>query len=520
MSHGPPSRRDSRSWWESRPFILVLVGLSAIPLLYPAVPPLVDLFGHMGRYRVELDLHRSPWLGQFYDFHWSAIGNLGVDLLVVPLSRLFGLELAVKLIVLAIPPMTIAGFLWVAREVHHRLPPTALFALPFAYSYPFLFGFANFTLAMALALLAFGLWLRLARLNRDRLRAILFVPISIVIFFAHAFGWGMLGLLCFSAEAVRLHDSGKPWFKAGLVAAMHVSVMAVPILFMLFWRSGTSGQMTFGWFEWALKWEWIYSALRDRVQVFDVAALIVIAGIFLLALLHRKLELSRNLAFSALVLLLAFLLLPWTIFGSAYADMRLVPFMMAIAVLAIRFRGEADVRLANGLAAAGLGLFLLRLAGTTISLGIAADAQAAELAALDHVPYGARMVNLTGHACGRHWAPPRNSHLGAMAIVRRHAFSNDQWAVEGANLLKVKYEAAGHFMADPSQIVRPTACSSDRVWSPERAFAAIPRQAFDYVWTIDLPPMDPKSLRGLRPIWRGPGSVLYEVEKPGGQPQP
>ena len=74
--------------------------------------PLVDLFGHMGRYRVELDLTHSPWLQRYFDYHWAAIGNLGVDLLVIPLGKLIGLEPAVKLIVLAIPPLTAAGFLW------------------------------------------------------------------------------------------------------------------------------------------------------------------------------------------------------------------------------------------------------------------------------------------------------------------------------------------------------------------------------------------------------------------------
>ena len=29
-------------------------------LLYPQIPPLVDLLGHMGRYRVELDLATRP----------------------------------------------------------------------------------------------------------------------------------------------------------------------------------------------------------------------------------------------------------------------------------------------------------------------------------------------------------------------------------------------------------------------------------------------------------------------------
>ena len=474
-----PAADASRPWWATRRFVLALVLISATPLLYPAVPPLVDLFGHMGRYRVELDLANSPSLQQFYEFRWAMIGNLGVDLLIVPLSKLFGLELAVKLIVLVIPPMTVAGFLWVAREVHHRLPPTAFFALPFAYSYPFLFGFVNFTLAMALALLAFGFWLRLARLGRERLRAFLFVPISIIVFFTHAFGWGMLGLFCFSAEAVRLHDRGLAWFKAGLLAAGHASVMLLPLGFMLFWRSGTSAQLTSGWFNWERKWDWIYSALRDRYQRFDIATLAIIGCVFLLAFFHRRLELSRNLVFSAFVLMIAFALLPWTIFGSAYADMRIVPYMMAIMVLAIRFKGERDRQFANGLAITGLGLFALRLAGTALSLGTAADAQAAKLAALDHVPVGARMVTLTGQPCLWPWALPRDTHLGAMAIVRRHAFSNDQWTVEGANLLRVKYRAAGRFMADPSQIVLPSTCSVEGLLSADQALVAVRNYPFD-----------------------------------------
>ena len=120
----------ARPWWEQRWFLALVVLATMVPLLYPPVPPLVDLLGHMGRYRVELDLDHSSWLQRYYDFHWAAIGNLGVDLLVVPLGKLFGLELAVKLIVLAIPPLTAAGFLWVAREIHGPKPPTPVLALP------------------------------------------------------------------------------------------------------------------------------------------------------------------------------------------------------------------------------------------------------------------------------------------------------------------------------------------------------------------------------------------------------
>ena len=123
------------------------------------------------------------------------------------LAPLFGLEPAVKLIVLPIPALTVAGLLWVAREVHGRVPPTALFALPFAYNFPFLFGFVNFALSMALALIAFAFWLRLGAARTGsgcappcscRSRSLLWV--------VHAFGWGTLGVLAFSAELVRQHD--------------------------------------------------------------------------------------------------------------------------------------------------------------------------------------------------------------------------------------------------------------------------------------------------------------------------
>src|SRR3954468_13140697 len=101
----PPPRR----WWEHPALLALVVVASAAPLLWPDIPPLVDLPGHMGRYAVQLDIGRSPALQAFYDFKWQLIGNLGVDLLVIPLAKVFGLDLGVKMIVAAIPPRTVAG---------------------------------------------------------------------------------------------------------------------------------------------------------------------------------------------------------------------------------------------------------------------------------------------------------------------------------------------------------------------------------------------------------------------------
>jgi len=499
-------------WWERPWFMLALVLLATVPLLYPPIPPLVDLFGHMGRYRVQLDIDSSPWLHRYYGFHWAAIGNLGVDLLVMPLGRLLGLETAVKLIVLCIPPMTVAGFLWVAYEVHHRVPPTALFALPFAYSHPFMFGFVNFALSVALAFLAFGLWLHLGARKKLRLRAVLFVPISIVVFFAHTFGWGMLGLLCFSAEAVRQHDEGRGWFRSGVNAALHASVMAIPIFITIAWRREAHGGMTRGWFDWDFKWKYLQMVLRDRWHWFDIASLCAVGLVLLTALISRRLTFSRNLLFTAFVLLVCFFILPRTVFGSTYADMRLLPYVLATAVLAIRSRGETYPPLARTLAIAGLAFCVIRLGANTASLAIAANEQKAELVALDHIPMGARVAWITDEGeCGRVWALPRNSHLGAMVIVRREGFSNDQWVMEGLNLLDLKYHQAGKFRADPSQITRPSYCRGRGGWFVERALPQLPRDAFDYLWLLNAPPVDPHLVEGLTPVWRNDRSILYRL---------
>jgi hypothetical protein len=179
--------------------------------------------------------------------------------------------------------------------------------------------------------------------------------------------------------------------------------------------------------------------------------------------------------------------------------------------LAIRFRGETDLKLARRLAIFGLAFLLVRTAATTASMAIAANDQSAKLQALNHIPTGARVASITGRSCGLHWALRRNAHLGALVIVRRHGFSNDQWIIEGTNLLTLRYTEPGIFAADSSQIVRPNGCPTSGWWI-DRALRAWPRGKFDYLWMIDPPPYDPALVGGMKLVWRGPDSLLYQVE--------
>ncbi len=498
------------AFWERRDFVLALILLAALPLLWPDVPPLLDLPGHMGRYRVQLDLATSPDLQQFYGFDWQLIGNLGIDLLVVLLEPLIGLEAAVKLIVITIPALTAGGLLWVSYEVHGRVTPTALLAVPFAYNYPFLFGFVNFALAMGLALTAFAFWLRLARLGHLRMRAALFMPISVVLWVVHAFGWGTLGVLAFSAELVRQHDNGRNFIAAGFWAGVHCLALLPPIALMLLWRSNAGGS-TGDWFNWERKWDWLYMALRDRWEWFDVASLALCVLMLIWSLVDRRMSWSRNLVASFLFLVIVFVLLPRIVFGSAYADMRLAPYLFAIALVAIRFRETATPHFQRAIAIGALAFVLIRLGGAGLSMVLYDRSYDRELAALDHVPHGARLVSFSGRDCVEPWAMTRLLHLSAIGTVRNHAFSNDQWTMAGAQLLSVRYKPGWPFTRDASQVVTERRCRGESWRTMNEALAYFPRDAFDYVWLISPPPYEPILASDLRPIWRSGSSVLYRV---------
>ncbi|MFM7028171.1 MAG: hypothetical protein ACKOXK_05795 [Chakrabartia sp.] len=505
-----PRQKD---WWGHPALLLLVVFLAGMPLWHPLVPPLIDLPAHMGRYAVQVDAGHSPLLARWYAFDWHWIGNLGVDLLVQVLAPVFGVEAATKWTVVAIPMLGAAGFLAVAREVHGRIPATAFLALPLLWSYPFLWGFVNFALAMALAFLAFALWLWLGRRGFYRLRFVLFLGVSLLLWTAHIYGWALLCVLVGCVELVRAGLFDQAGVRAIGRAVAHSLCLLPPLVPMLltFSAGGAGGQpFAHGWFNFAIKARWVESVLRDRWSTFDQLSLILLLLVLFGALGRWAWQWQRPsglpLALAALVLALFYLLLPHALLGSAYADMRLLPYMLAVAVLAIgpMLSGASPV------AVAALAFYGLRLGATTYSMVLYNESYRAEVGAIDHLPAGARVVALVGKPCAPEWAVHRLDHLPSLAIIRRHAFVNDQWQAAGAQLISVRYRATAPFLADPSQFVVEPRCERPERRAFGRAIALIPRDAVDYVWVIQQPDA-PADMTGLVPVWRAGRSALYRV---------
>jgi hypothetical protein len=522
---------SDRSWWDRWYVLAAIVLISAIPLLWPSTPPLVDVPGHIGRFRVELDLGSSEHLQRYFDFSWKLIGNLGFDLLIIPANAVVGLESGVKLLVLTIPVLTTLGLFLVARRVHGTIPPTAFFAVPFTFGFPFNYGFINFALSMALALLAYALWLSLSDRRAFQIRSFLFVPISCLLWLVHAFGWGVLGLLAWSSEMVRLRDEGRSWPQSGMRAALACLPLAIPLVLILVWRSGDVRGATIGYFDLAPKTLSLLSALRDRWLLWDsisVGAAIVLIGS---AIFDKHLEFSRKLAIPAMVLTAVFIVMPGQVFGSAYADSRLAPYMLMMALLAIRPRADTRPEIHQRVAILAVAFAALRLGGNALSFGLADNEAKTHLAALQHIPEGARVLTLVGDTCAKSWPMPRHSHLASFVIARKQGFSNDQWQLPGAQLLLVTYAAARPFAIDPSEVTYSKECQERieadarkhrkfdvlrqvkwRIRTADQALDLFPREAFDYVWLIQPEGYTARPRPGLRPIWATKDSVLFQID--------
>jgi len=277
-------------------------------------------------------------------------------------------------------------------------------------------------------------------------------------------------------------------------------------------RAGGQASNADDWFNWSAKIIWIASILRDRWQIFDIISLVPIALALYAAARNPKLGFSTTLGWPTLLCLIAFLVMPRLALGGAYVDMRLAPLAAMLGLLAIKPpTGSGSVRSAQTLAMLALAFFLVRTAAMTASFVLRSAEQQRELAAISAIPYGASVLSLVARPCGGDWSDLRRDHLPAMAIVRRDVFTNEQWDLEGQQLLRIRNLAAQPYLADPSQLVYPAVCAvmGSRFGTAIRTF---PRAGFTHAWTIGFPP-GAAHAPDLQLIWTDGNSAVYRVRR-------
>eukprot|EP01037_Dinobryon_pediforme_P030914 gene30914-35186_t len=333
---------------------------------------------------------------------------------------------------------------------------------------------------------------------------VLFVPIACLIWLCHSFGWAMLGVFVFGAEWALRSARGVAWWRGAILAACVCAPLALPQAAALAFAHQPLNGDTGDWFHWSAKLQWVVSILRERWKLYDVASLMLLAFLLWHAIRAKRLHFARTLAVPAVLALAAFLVLPRLYAGGAYVDMRLLPYALALGLLAIEVPAG---RSARRWAAGGAGFFAMRTIGTTIAFALFAAGQAEALRALPVLPVGAAVLVLVDEPSSGQWSNPRFTHIAGMAIARRRVFTNEQWALPGQQLIRPLHPSAAPLDRDPTQLIFPAA---ERLIDFDEAIARFDRGTFGYVWTIGFP-AERAHARDLRPIWSDGTSVVYRV---------
>ena len=308
-----------------------------------------------------------------------------------------------------------------------------------------------------------------------------------MVWLCHLSAWGVLGVLVFGYE----------WHKhKGWRAFLAPWPLLAPLLLMVL-NPGTSASFSWGPYWWVYKQAIWRRAMRDSCYALDIGGLWLVAGVVLAAVGFRRID--GRLGWAALILLLASLVVPRHISGGDYVDYRLITTGLMLACLAIDWAPGG--RVARVLLYAAPVLFLARLAVTAQVW--ASDSQATErlMTALDHVPQGARVASAVLVPKGV-WRLDHFEHIGAYALVRRHALTNANFALANVHMLHLK--AGGPGFADPSQRILQM---SD---APVDLARFAPAAKADYLWYVG--DKEPASLpAGAVIIWRSGHSLLARL---------
>ncbi len=503
MHMSPPSGQAAPApLWRWRGALALL---SALPFLFVTLPPLTDAPGHIGRFAVQLAPAGSS-LHRYFAFAWRPTPNLAADLIVQALHPLLGPIAAMWLVCAAVPVLTVLGLLAVTRQLNPRGSTALPWALIFVYNSPFLWGFVNYAFTAALALCGFALWIALER--RPVLRGALFLGIAPALFVGHGEGGALLLLWVAGYEAARAGAWWRPAAAVGVAAQLWPFVMiALPLVLMRGDKGATA-------WDFPGKLDELTALVRDQNAVLDIATVVAALAVLLLGRLSGA-RIVRAGRWPVLGTLALFVVAPLQLSGTNNVDMRLAPYALMLA-LALQDWQAVTARRRRLVLLGGAALLALRFGVTTASFIGYQRSYARELAALDHIAPGSRVLNLVTSDCGlRAWRQPRLTHLAALATAERQAWTNAHWSVASIHLLQVRYAPPG-FATDPSQLVSPPDCvgargTDRRRYAIDELLPRLPLDAIDYVWLIDvqLPPdfAEPR----LMPVWRSGNSALYAV---------
>ena len=311
---------------------LVLVGLALSPLLWAAVPPLVDYPNHLARMWILAQNGALPDLAGNYAIGWRLLPNLGMDLVVPALAQILPLEVAGRLFIALTMLSLVAGTVTLHRVLHGRLGRWPLTALLFLYNAALFWGFLNCLFGIGMFLLAFSGWIA-SRHWKAAPRILAFAAVGSLLLLLHLFAF------CLYALAVGSYELGGRLREREVSLRSFLSLCAIGLQFipgLLLWAASLSNFEVASYTRYGDLSAKTYAlqapfTFGPTTILLDRALLIFSLGFLVVAIGIRALKLAPEMRLPLIAMVLAAVAMPTWLSSSWLSDIRLpvtLPFVL------------------------------------------------------------------------------------------------------------------------------------------------------------------------------------------------
>jgi len=418
--------------------LLLVLAVVLVPLFVTAIPPLHDYPFHLARADILASLSTSVFLRAHYEQGSFLLPNVGMDVVMLPLTRLLPVLVAGRVLLGLILVIMLTGTVALHAALHRRLSMWPLLAAFFLYNWIFLFGFLNYLLGVGLMLWATAGWVVL----RDRAigwRLVWATVTALVLVFCHLVTLGLFGIVIAGMELQRAAGTWRT-DRMGTLRGLALSAVPFGIALAVFVgispAAGEAHRMIA--YHGGLGWKPLvaYRSLLTTTDWLDWLTLPPLLAVVFVVLLRRRLRLAFPMAVPLGLLLLAFIVMPFYLFGSEYGDARLPVAILFVAIASTEMVGFS--RRAVGFI--GLGALALLTVRTAVIARDWVDADqriAAFTTAFRLIPDGATLYAATTvrspsidyrDADGlAFWHPPVK-HLVSLASLGREVYVPSTWS--------------------------------------------------------------------------------------------
>lgn len=417
-----------------------MLGGALLPLLCVRHPPLHDYPGHLARAWIVAHLDR-PALREFYEPASWLLPNIGMDAVMLALSRALAIDVAGRVFVALILALQLGGIAFLHRVWFGRSSAwPVLLGGVLLYNWILRLGFLGYLLGVGLVPWAFGSWLWVRR-RGPPLRLAIGSALAGLLFFTHLVAFGLYALLVASCELRGvLRAGGRQALRDSLLAALPLA--AVAALFPLSPMSAAAhGPWTYHP-DWAWKPLILLRALQSGEPGLDAATGAALAAGAAIVLWRGRLELAPGAGSALGALGLAYLATPMPLLGSYFADARLPVALAFVAIAGTRARlDERRARVAVFALLAGL---LVARSAVFTRAWVRYDAAIAEITrSFQVLPEGSVLFLANVYRPGEvpdlgsellhpgpgyaYWRPPLK-HVGSLATLERAVFVPATWA--------------------------------------------------------------------------------------------